>query len=55
MTGVEHLNGATVGVAPVPCRDCMWWQTRPSGKPGDRQRWKRELEDEFGPWGKLYV
>ena len=55
MTGVEHLTGATVGVAPVPCRDCMWWQTRPAGKPGDRQRWKRELEDGFGPWGKLYV
>src|SRR6476469_2607029 len=55
MTGVEHLNGATVGVAPVPCRDCMWWQTRPAGKPGDRRRWKRELEDDFGPWGKLYV
>ena len=55
MTGVEHLNGATVGVAPLPCRDCMWWQTRPAGKPGDRQRWKRELEDDFGPWGKLYV
>ena len=29
VTGVEHLTGATVGVAPVPCRDCMWWQTRP--------------------------
>ena len=37
MTGVEHLTGATVGVAPVPCRDCMWWQTRPGRRPGDRR------------------
>jgi hypothetical protein len=55
MTAVEHLTGATVSDAPVPCRDCMWWQTRPGHRPGDRERWTAEHEDQFGPWGKLYV
>jgi hypothetical protein len=55
MTGVEHLTGGTVGSAPVPCRECMWWQTRPGSRPGDKERWMREVEDESGPWGKLYV
>jgi hypothetical protein len=55
MTGVEHLTGATVDTAPPPCRECMWWQTRPGGRAGDRRRWARETEDDFGPWGKLYV
>lgn len=55
MTGVEHLTGATVESSPLPCRDCMWWQTRPGGRPGDRARWARDTEDDFGPWGKLYV
>jgi hypothetical protein len=55
MSVVEHLTAATVDGAPAPCRGCMWWQTRPAGRPGDRERWKRDVEDEFGPWGKLYV
>lgn len=55
MTAVEHLTGATVGSAPLPCRDCMWWQTRPGSRPGDKARWMREVEDDHGPWGKLYV
>ena len=25
--GVDHLTGATIGDAPKPCRECMWWQT----------------------------
>ena len=52
--GVDDLTGATVAEAPEPCRDCMWWQTRPGREPGDRARWIRSAEDEFGPWGKLY-
>ena len=55
MTGIEHLTGATVDQAPAPCRSCMWWQTRADGRGGDRDRWAQEVEDEFGPWGKLYV
>jgi hypothetical protein len=55
MTGVEHLTGATVDSAPPPCRECMWWQTRPGGRPGDRTPGARDTEDDFGPWGKLYV
>ena len=40
--------------APAPCRECMWWQTRPGRDPGERDRWMHDAEDEFGPWGKLY-
>ena len=54
MTAVDHLTGATVGQAPHPCRGCMWWQTRPGRPAGDRDRWIRDAEDEFGPWGKVY-
>jgi hypothetical protein len=52
--GVDDLTGATIGAAPEPCRECMWWQTRPGRAEGDRARWIRAAEDEFGPWGKLY-
>jgi len=55
VSGVEHLTTATVADAPLPCRGCMWWQTRPGGQPGDRLRWAHDVEDDFGPWGKLYL
>ncbi|MDX6591017.1 MAG: hypothetical protein QOJ13_213 [Gaiellales bacterium] len=55
MTGVEHLTRVTSQGAPVPCRACVWWQTRPGHRPADRDRWTQDTEDEFGPWGKLYV
>ena len=52
--GVDHLTGATVGDAPKPCRECMWWQTRPGREPADRRQWIETAEEEFGPWGKIY-
>jgi hypothetical protein len=55
LTRVEHLTRGTLRQAPPPCRSCMWWQTRPGGREPDRDRWTEEVEDEFGPWGKLYV
>jgi hypothetical protein len=54
MSRVDHLTGATVEDAPPPCRSCMWWQTRPGKPVGDRRRFIEEVEDGFGPWGKLY-
>jgi hypothetical protein len=54
VTSVDHLTGAKIGEAPLPCRGCMWWQTRPGRAPGDRERWIRGAEDDFGPWGKVY-
>jgi hypothetical protein len=54
MSPVDHLTGATLEEAPPPCRSCMWWQTRPGKPPGDRRRFIDQVEDEFGPWGKLY-
>jgi hypothetical protein len=52
--GVDHLTGATLGAAPQPCRECMWWQTRLGREPEERRRWVANAEDDFGPWGKLY-
>jgi hypothetical protein len=52
--GVDHLTGATLGAAPRPCRECMWWQTRAGREPDERRRWVADAEDDFGPWGKLY-
>ena len=52
--GVDHLTGATVADAPPPCRECMWWQTRPGRDPAERRRWIESAEAEFGPWGKVY-
>ena len=46
-TGVDHLTGATVADAPPPCRECMWWQTRPGREPGERRRWIESAEEEF--------
>jgi len=53
--GVDHLTGATVADAPPPCRECVWWQTRPGRDPVEKRRWIEAAEDEFGPWGKVYV
>ena len=52
--GVDHLTGATVADAPPPCRECVWWQTRPGRDPVEKRRWIEAAEDEFGPWGKVY-
>ena len=43
--GVDHLTGATVGDAPKPCRECMWWQTRPGREPADRRQWIETAEE----------
>jgi len=51
---VDHLTGATVVDAPPPCRECMWWQTRPGRQPVERRRFIEDIEDSFGPWGKVY-
>src|SRR6476661_5022560 len=52
---VEVEGVHAIADAPLPCRGCMWWQTRPGGRPGDRTRWAHDVEDDFGPWGKLYL
>lgn len=54
MAHVDHLTGATIGDAPPPCRECMWWQSRPGRQPPERGRFIEEAEAQFGPWGKIY-
>ena len=55
MSRVDHLTKGSVSHAPAPCRSCMWWQSGAGVRPPDRESWMVEAEDEFGPWGKLYV
>jgi len=51
VTTVEHLNRVTLDAAPPPCRRCMWWQAAAAGQ---RDRFIDQIEDDFGPWGKVY-
>jgi hypothetical protein len=51
---VDHLTGATIADAPPPCRECMWWQSRPGRQPPERRRFIDDVEADFGPWGKIY-
>ncbi len=54
MSRVDHLTGATVADAPPPCRSCVWWQTRPGRTPVNRRKFIDQVEEDFGPWGKVY-
>jgi hypothetical protein len=54
-TRVHDLTGATIESAPSCCVGCVWWQQRRDGRPVEKRRWIRGVEDAFGPWGKLYV
>jgi hypothetical protein len=54
MARVDHLSGATLADAPPPCRECMWWQSRPGRQQPERRRFIEQIESDFGPWGKLY-
>ena len=54
MAHVDHLTGATIADAPPPCRECMWWQSRPGRQPPERRRFIDDVEADFGPWGKIY-
>jgi hypothetical protein len=51
---VSHLTGASIADAPQCCVGCTWWQARPFGRAVDKRRWIGDVEDDFGPWGKLY-
>ena len=54
VTRLQPLTRATVEQGPPPCVECTFWQTRrwrALGKP----RWADGIEDDWGPWGTLYV
>jgi len=51
---LQPVTGASIGEAPPPCVDCVFWQTRP-GRTTDKQRWAHRVEDDWGAWGTLYV
>jgi hypothetical protein len=50
---VAGLTGATLPTAPLPCHECIWWQSR-AGRGADKQRWIAKAEQEWGPWGTVY-
>ena len=52
---VAHLTGATISDAPQCCVGCTWWQQRPGGRPPEKKRWMEDVQEQFGPWGKLYL
>jgi len=51
---LQPVTGASIGEAPPPCVDCLFWQTRPN-RTTDKQRWAHRVEDDWGAWGTLYV
>src|SRR5207244_13433344 len=40
--------------APTVCQSCVWWQSR-VGRSVGKERWMEKTEDEWGPWGTLYL
>jgi hypothetical protein len=52
---VAHLTGATIADAPQCCVGCLWWQARDGGRSPDKRRWMEDVQEGFGPWGKLYL
>jgi hypothetical protein len=53
VTRIAGLTGATLETAPTVCHGCVWWQTR-NGRNGDKRKWIREAESEWGSWGTVY-
>lgn len=54
MTRLVPLTRASVDRGPAPCVECAFWQTR-RGRTVDKHRWADGIEDDWGPWGTLYV
>jgi hypothetical protein len=50
---LQPVNAVSIGHAPPPCVDCIFWQTR-EGRTTDKKRWAERVEDEWGAWGTLY-
>jgi hypothetical protein len=51
---LRSLTWATLSDAPPVCVDCVFWQSR-EGRPSAKARWAEHVEEEWGPWGTLYV
>jgi hypothetical protein len=51
---VEGLTGITLDRAPDICHGCVWWQSR-SGRRVDKRKWIEKAENDWGPWGTVYV
>jgi hypothetical protein len=52
-----EVTGASLGLLPSPCPDCMWWQTTQAPSEGRDRRleWMRALEAGWGSVGLVAV
>ena len=50
---LRPVNAVSIGHAPPPCVECVFWQTRP-GRTTSKSRWADRTEEEWGDWGTLY-
>ena len=50
---LHPVTSVSVGDAPPPCVECVFWQTRGS-RTTDKGRWAERIEDDWGAWGTLY-
>jgi hypothetical protein len=50
---LHPVTTASIGQAPPPCVDCVFWQSR-VGRSAAKGRWAERVEDDYGAWGALY-
>ena len=50
---LHPVTNASIALAPAPCVECVFWQTR-GKRSTDKARWAERTEDEWGAWGTLY-
>ena len=51
---LEGLTRGTLATAPVVCHECVWWQSRESGRRPAKSRWIERAEDDWGAFGTVY-
>ena len=50
---LQAVTRATIGQAPPPCVECVFWQAR-NAREVDKRRWAERVEEDWGGWGTLY-
>ena len=51
---LEPVTRASLDGAPPVCIDCVFWQSRRSGRPAAKRRWAEGMEEDWGAWGTIY-
>jgi hypothetical protein len=50
---LHPVSSVSIALAPPPCVDCVFWQTRPD-RSRNKAKWAERIEEEWGGWGTLY-